>query len=202
MRRRGFRVGICAAVLLSACTSSASAPGQVSSAPVHRSPSPTTTSPGNAFVRTCASSVSGVVSERSWRQSVFAGPLAIVWVRPAARAPASQFGKTAQGYPTGKYLVVVKLNHTVTLSVPSSERGRVSLLYDPSAFTPAGPVSAGEHTVTFAACMRQSQEWAAGTQFNGGIIVAGAQCITLQVTDSQHSFERRLRIPFGEGTCS
>jgi hypothetical protein len=152
------------------------------------------------YLRDCASSVDGGVGSRDIRQSAKVGPLAFVWVRGAEQAPAAFFRRRPGGYPSGKYLVLVRSAEQVTVSVPPSERKVVALVYDPAHFAPFLPVSKGERVVTFRACAGSSSAWEASTQFNGGIVVAGARCVVLDVRPASANRARRLRMPVGRGT--
>src|SRR5438034_1911318 len=118
--------------------------------PVSTSTSSTHSSAATAgYLRDCASSVGGELRSKVIRQVAKAGPLAFVWVRAAERAPAKWFRRRAGGFPSGKYLVLVKNGQQVTVSVPAFEQKTVALLYDPAHFAPFLAVAQGERTVTF-----------------------------------------------------
>src|SRR5207253_998086 len=78
--------------------------------------------------------------------------------------------------PGQKVLLVVAGKTTVRLVIPTSERRRLRLLYDPSSWSPSGlyRLSAGDDASVFQACPDE-------TQFNGGFIVAGPQCARVLV---------------------
>jgi hypothetical protein len=95
-----------------------------------------------------------------------------------------------------KVLVGVATGSTVTLVVPESERGHVSLLYDtPLTLSADGlyTMAEGETHVTFEACD------APDTGFPGEFLVAGPRCAALDV----HLGDEvdRVMLPFGVDDC-
>ena len=192
-------------VALAACT--AEEPAGSTAAP----PAPTTVAstrppagPAGAFVRTCESSVYGDLGD-GWRtQSVVVGPLAFVALRAAATQPAVDFRRWGGRYQGLKALAVVKAGATVTLTVPAAERRHLSLLYDPGAWKEDNQyrLADGDTAVTFQSCQpEQTPLGADGTQFNGGFLVAGARCATLEVSTPQWRTPRRVTVSFGAGRC-
>jgi hypothetical protein len=164
---------------------------------------PLTPSSPAQFVRSCADSVYGRLPAGWKRDSVVAGPIAFVGLRAAAVEPPKYFAHHVGGFGGG--LAVVSPGRVVTVRVPSSEAGRVALLYDPSVFGHSGLYSLlhGEQSVTFQACRFGQSPYPdanGGTVFTGSVIVAGAQCVTLDVTPAGEPM-RQVRIPFGKGTC-
>jgi hypothetical protein len=194
-------------VALAACTAEAPAGRAVGST---AAPSPTTAAPtrppgpAGAFVRTCESSVYGDLGD-GWReQSVVVGPLAFVALRYAARQPAVDFRRRGGRYQGLKALAVVKAGATVTLTVPAAERRHLSLLYDPGAWKEDNRyrIADGDTAVTFQSCPpAQTPLGADGTQFNGGFLVAGPRCATLEVSTPQWRAPRRVTVSFGAGRC-
>ena len=176
-----------------------------SAPPSARAPSPAPTPvavpAATSFTRTCADSVSQSVGAGSWRQSVFAGPLAIVRFRQAAGFLPFALGRQPHGYQPGRYLVAVKQGHKATLSIPASEQAHVALLYNLSTGR-YFQLSAGNVAVNFQACSGSSTSWRRATQFNGGILVDGARCVTLDVRDEATNRRWRITAPFGRGTCA
>jgi hypothetical protein len=193
-----------AAGLAGACTAApASRPGGSSSEPP--AVAPTRLPPPAGVVRTCESSVYGEL-EPGWRRdSVVAGPLAFVSLRQAATWPADQLRKRSGGYPGQKVLAVVETGATVTVTVPAAERRHLALLYDPSAWAPGDnlyQVADGDPVVTFEGCRAGESPYGADTtQFNGGFVVVGARCATLEVSTPTSSRPRRVPISFGAGRC-
>ena len=180
------------AVLLSlafpACTfesaeSTASAPAATTTA---------TAAPQRAFVRTCEMSVYGTLDAPAWRKhSVIAGPLVFYYADQYAEQPASVFAPIAgqSGYYSGqKLLVLVRRDAVATVVVPESQRRYAALLYNPADWNDrnAYRIEDGESAVTFKACKKGETAPVGGplnamTQFNGGLVVAGARCVPLEV---------------------
>jgi hypothetical protein len=160
--------------------------------------------PAGAFVRTCEASVYGDLGG-GWRaQSVVVGPLAFVALRYAARQPAADFRRRGGRYQGLKVLAVVEAGATVTLTVPPAERRHLALLYDPAAWREDNRyrIGDGDTAVTFQSCPpEQTPAGADGTQFNGGLLVAGSRCATLEVSTPEWSRPRRVTVSFGAGRC-
>jgi len=171
-----------------------------SSPPPTPTPLPVATPAATPFTRTCAESVARQVSAASWRQSVIAGPLAIVQFRQAAGFLPVVLGRHPHGYQPGRYLVAVKQGHEVTLSIPASEQAHVALLYNLTSGQ-YFQLSAGNVAVYFQACSGSATSWRQATRFNGGILVDGARCVTIDVRDEATNHRWRIVAPFGRGTC-
>jgi hypothetical protein len=88
--------------------------------------------------------------------------------------------------------------------VPPGERRHVALLYDRSAFNRPQTVANGERAVIFRACPpsagARSGDWAAATQFNGGIVVDSPRCVRLSVR-VRGGPARLIAAPFGPVSC-
>jgi len=169
---------------------------------------------GGRLVRTasvsCASAVfsPGQTWPDRWpaspRQAVVAGPVA--WPDARELASDSGFAPSAFAPHDGLALVVESLvavtdGSLARVGIPASEGERLSLDYtDLQPRTAAGRyrVSDGAQQVTFRACSRGSTE-GPSSLFEGGFIVAGAQCATVDVYADEVAggppIERR--IPFG-----
>ena len=99
-------------------------------------------------------------------------------------------------------LALVRPGAVAQLVVPAAERHVVSLVYRPGADFSTMRVADGDAIVTFHACPSASglgpgiQEW---TQFNGGILVAGARCAKFVV--KSHAGESGFALAFGRRTC-
>jgi hypothetical protein len=207
-RRRRWPSALAAAALavaLAACT--AEAPAGRAAGSTTTPAAPTTAAPpgpAGAFVRACEDSVYGDLGG-GWRaQSVVAGPLAFVALRYAATQPAADFRPRGGRYQGLKALAVVDAGATVTLVVPAAERRHLSLLYDPAAWREDNRyrVADGDTAVTFQSCPpAQLPPGADGTQFNGGFLVAGPRCATLEVSTPQWRAPRRVTVSFGAGRC-
>jgi hypothetical protein len=159
-----------------------------------------TAATSRVFTRSCPTAVYGSLGKftRWSRTSIIVGPVSLVWVREAGSVPRSRFDRPQ----AVKVLALLKQGRSATITVPTSERRRVSLLFDPAGFT-GGPyqVGDGESVAAFRACSGGGDPWGEATQFNGGIIVAGARCVSLDVHVTG-SPTRRVRSPFGRGTCT
>ena len=168
-------------------------------------------------VRTCASRVeSGLFVHgipRGYKRAVIlAGPFALI-ARDYATQARSTFrpvgGHPGRYYPQ-KLLVVVRAAATVTVSVPASQR-RFALLYGRAhwniPYSRGYRLADGERKATFHACAANTPSFVPGkhrpvgkwTEFNGSVIVAGVQCVTLDVRTRRRSWKARLS--FGAGRC-
>ena len=145
--------------------------------------------------RNCGSSVYGDLG-KDWRRkpnTIIVGPIAFPnTFPPDGREPASSFAPVRGRYPGQKVLLVVAGKTTVRLVIPTSERRRLRLLYDPSSWSPSGlyRLSAGDDASAFQACPDE-------TQFNGGFIVAGPQCARVLVYVAPRARPLTARLPFG-----
>jgi hypothetical protein len=185
--------------VVSACTTAGS------SSPPHAVPArPTSAAPPSspaedAFVRTCRSSVYGTLGDGWRRDSVVIGPLAFVGMRLLATAPRKTFDRPV------KVLAVVRAGPAVTVQVTTHEPGAAALLYDPANDNTARDVDGGEEVVRFVPCKPGGSPFerfgASGrtTQFNGGFIVTGPQCVALDVTVRDTASIRRW-VSFGAGS--
>jgi hypothetical protein len=147
-------------------------------------------------LRDCDSSVYGDLPPGWERDSVRAGPLALVGV--ASYPPRYFEPRRSDGrYPRVKVLLAVDNGVTLTLSVPPSERAFVGLSYDRDAPSWAAgwlPVAAGDPAVTFEGCPPGDYPH---TQFNGSVVVAGPRCARLEVHVRGRAEPHALRVPFG-----
>jgi len=165
---------------------------------------PAAAGPAGAFVRTCESSVCGDLGDGWRKQSVVVGPLAFVALRHAATQPAADFRRRGGSYQGLKVLAVVEAGATVTLTVPATERRHLSLLYDPAAWKEDNRyrIADGDTAVTFQSCPPEQTPFGAdGTQFNGGLLVAGSRCATLEVSTPVWRTPQRVTVSIGAGRC-
>lgn len=156
----------------------------------------------SAFQRTCDSSVYGTLT-KNWRSTaVTAGPISWPYLRRSRDIPSDAFRAHHGRHPAMKVLALVRHGAVVEVAVPPREQRQVELLYDGSAFRDSGGyrMGDGEPAVTFHGCAQGQPAMGPGpTQFNGGFILSGARCVTLEVSWGSNS--RRVRIPFGRSTC-
>jgi len=139
-----------------------------------------------------------------WRKDALAaGPIAFLGLG----APAADLAPVEGKYRGLKVLAVVDQGMEVTVSISPPDVGHVALLYDQSAFRDDGlyALSDGDRAVTFQACAEGESPFkrfgvADGpTQFNGGFIVDGPRCVTLEVASSGSL--KQISISFGVGRC-
>ena len=155
-------------------------------------------------MRTCETSVYGDLGP-SWRRTALAAGL-IAFVGPASAgvAPADDFAAVGGKYRSVKALAVVDQGAEVTVSVSAGDRAHAALLYDPSAFSDQGLYSLadGRSAVTFQSCSKGESPYGVEgpTQFNGGLIVDGPRCLTLDVLASREP-SLQLVVSLGAGPC-
>lgn len=132
--------------------------------------------------------------------TLVAGPIAWpVLRRYAASLPAAALAPRDGLALAVKALVGVATGTVVRVSVPTSERTRLSLYYitaDPRNAAGYYRVVDGERDVTFDACA-PGPGVARTTQFAGYFIVAGAQCARIDVYTTASPQPLRRQIPFG-----
>jgi len=146
---------------------------------------------------------------RPYANTIVAGPLAWPGLRyvatdsglPGGAPPPASYAPQ-QGFATAvKALVAVDDGGVVRVSIPATERGRLSLDY--TYIQPRNPnrpdpyrVADGAREVTFRACAPGSND-APSTLYAGGFIVAGAQCARIDIYASVSDPPLRRQIPFG-----
>lgn len=133
--------------------------------------------------------------------------------RDYATEPRSTFAsvpKRPGRYYPQKLLVLVKAGITVTVTVPAPAR-RFALLYGRNhwgiPYSRGYRLADGERRATFHACPAETPSFVPGrhrpvgrwTEFNGSVVVAGAQCVTLDVRTRRRTWKARLS--FGAGRC-
>lgn len=212
LRVDGFLLGV--ALLAAACSSGGQGPQsslEPSTSPAG-APSPSeSSSPGpfpGAFVRTCETSVYGDLG-RGWREDekvVVIGPLAFLYPGGYANAPRKWFIRHGAGYYSQKVLAVVDQGAVMTVAIASPATRVASLLYDPAGFEQGRyEVSDGERAVTFQACPKGDALIGPpnrATQFNGGFIVAGPRCVSLEVWVGNNRTPKYRVLSFGMGDCA
>jgi hypothetical protein len=141
------------------------------------SPSPKT-APG-VFVRACDNSVFGELGQGWKKASVIMGPIAFVGL-PSYRDGPDRFFRSRDGrYPALKVLAVVTGDRVISVSIDHRDTDRVRMMYDPSAWGDRNlfPLEAGDTSTVFGPCLPHRS-----TQFNGGFLVTGRTCATLEVS--------------------
>jgi hypothetical protein len=148
-------------------------------------------------IRGCDTAVFGTLGSDWRRHAVVVGPLAWLGTEGYASEPARHFRDRGGGrYLFQKALIVLEPRALVTVVVPVGERGRLALAYGGS--SPADnlfELSEGEPRWSFRACAD------AETQFNGGFVVAGAQCAVLDISVQGRAEPMQASIGFGR-QCS
>ncbi len=182
-------------VLLMACASPGDRP---TSTDTLRSPavSPSPNAPG-LFVRACDDSVFGELGQGWKKASVIMGPIAFVGLPGYRDGPDRYFRSRHGRYPALKVLAVVTGNGVISVSIAHRDTDRVRMMYDPSAWGDRNlyPLEAGDTTTVFGPCLPHRS-----TQFNGGFLVTGRTCATLEVSIGRQEPLRRL-VSFGGLHC-
>lgn len=85
----------------------------------------------------------------------------------------------------------------VVVSIAERDRAGARLIYDPAEWHGNIALEDGDHTVVFEVCAGEN------SQYNGGFIVAGPRCVTVQVVDQGLGGDPiEVRIPFGVEDCA
>ena len=186
------RVALLASGLVSAVVFSLFACGNDSTQPSGGGP---LKAPEAKTLRGCRTAVYGEIDPKARSEATVAGPLELLAGSDALE-------------PDGvaKVLAVLRAGEAVTLAVPESERGRLSLLYDMSGPGPRRPLrlSDGVSAVRFRACAKgivagTRVKGASESQFNGGFFVRGAHCAPIEVWVEGREEPLRRWLPFGTG---
>jgi len=186
--------------LVVACATAACTHGSAGSAgarPVARSRA------AAAYTRGCGQAVGGTLPARWRRSGVVLGSLALYsFGQVTDRGRTSRLvASTLTPGREVKLLALVRPGAVVTLTVPPAERRVISLAYRPGVIPSA--MAGGDAAVTFHACASQPGEqpgFPGWTQFNGGIVVAGARCARLVVA-SPGSVPASMVLAFGRRSC-
>ena len=162
---------------------------------------PTSSSPAApAYVRACHDSVYGNLGPNWRRGEITLGPVTFVGLRSVESAKPGRFTAKSGTDQGQKVLAVVPNDTRVTISVSPAEH--VALLYDPATFS-AHAVDQGDRAVAFVSCKSGQSPFgaqAAGkpTQFKGGFLVDGPQCVTIEAHVSA-GVTQTTSVPFGRG---
>ena len=216
---------MCSVAVLALAAATAGCGAEPSGAPADRAADETAVMGCQDGGRTTAA-----LTDAERRASVVAGPLTLVYARQHAEQRASAFDsmraslrrliddpssrqrerelarRTLKSTRAGSYGVStirirVSAGRQATLTVPPEHRASVALIYTARARNRENPgapggyrVDDGEDAVTFGACPD------AATEFLGGVVVAGARCVPLQITAPGRPPQQRL-LSFGAGEC-
>jgi hypothetical protein len=165
----------------------------------HRAAGEHLKAPEAETLRDCRTAVYGDIDPMARSEATVVGPLELLAGSDANR-PARAFEPDG----VAKVLAVLRAGEAVTLAVPESERGRLSLLYDLSGPGPRRPLrlSDGVSAVRFRACAKgivagTRVKDASESQFNGGFFVRGAHCAQIEVWVEGREEPLRRWLPFG-----
>jgi hypothetical protein len=162
---------------------------------------PAVSTPPRAYVAPCPSGVSGGLPADYQRSSLVAGPLAIYQARGFARYPARFIAPTRPGgrrFPAFEAAAAIGQGHVVTIAVAPEDRPHLAFLFDPRAWAHADEgyrVADGTPAVTFRGCT------APFTQYQGGFVVDGPRCATLEAWIDRATAPVRRVVSFGSGDC-
>ncbi len=197
----GAFVGAMLVGVAAGCSTSSSTATTIGPNPPPVAPIPTAAV--REMTRACDAAVGGHLPAGWMASSIRSGPL-VLWAFGAVGhgGHVSNLASSALR-PVGyvKALAVVEPGAVVTLSVPAAEQKRISLAYAMGQ-SPAR-VSGGYAQVTLKACAQPTgggagfQGW---TQFNGGLVAAGAQCAVLDVQPSGEA-KRQMVVALGKAHC-
>jgi hypothetical protein len=162
--------------------------------------------PPAPVVRGCDRHHSGVgfggIGREALRQSLRVGPIAL---GALGTVKLSQFPERRVGqqrfYPL-ESIAVVNAGSVVTVAVPESQRGFAALIYDQDKFRPDGRyrVNDLDFVVRFEAC-RDPRFNHGISQFDGGVVVAGPRCFTLDFYIAGRRAKVSRRVP-ANGPCA
>jgi hypothetical protein len=149
------------------------------------------------FVRACNDSVFGELGQGWKKVSLIMGPIAFAGLRTYRDGPDRFFRSRNGRYPPLKVLAVVTGDRVISVSIAHRDTHRVRMMYDPSAWGNRNlyPLDAGDTTTVFGPCLPHRS-----TQFNGGFLVTGRTCATLEVSIGGEEPLRKL-VSFGALSC-
>ena len=133
----------------------------------------------------------GGVSKEALRASLRIGPIALGSLRVLKRSqlPAARTGQR-RFYPI-ESIAVINAGATVTVAVAPADRGHAGLIYDQSKFRSDGRyrIADLDDVVRFEACADPTFNYGY-SQFDGGFVVAGRRCFSLDVYVNGHRYRR------------
>ncbi len=130
----------------------------------------------------------GGVTTESRREALHVGPIALGGLGIFKRA---QLEVARQRVGLIESIAVVKAGATVTVAVPVAERNYVGLIYDKSKFREDGTYRVKDlnWVVRFEACTDPTFNYGY-SQFDGGIVIAGGRCFSLDFYFNGRRFRR------------
>jgi hypothetical protein len=192
LRRRPVSVGLVPVVVAAVLAGCSSGSHPSSNAQVTSAALPT---------RTCGTGVSGAL-QRGWRSSTIRAGSVWIYFWGAVRngghtgvLPASRFAAVSPGEFNGwKTMVIVPAGHSVIVRVASASLPRLRLAFQLPESAPSR-LAEGQVADRFVPCS------SGRTYFNGGLIVAGAQCARLEVS-GRTATPVRLVVALGRHHCA
>lgn len=152
---------------------------------------------GADVVRTCRTSGKGGVSARSYADSLVVGPIALGSLGNATDDVLPNRPPQSSSFPAVESIAVLRAGSSVTVAIPSRERPFVGFIYDTRKFRDDGLYRIGEldHVVRFVACTDRRFNGGV-SQFDGGIVVDGPRCVSLEfhIDSSARVVRRRVGI--------
>lgn len=160
-------------------------------------------------VRDCASRVEGRRLTPEPREDLVAGPIVFYglreWGRAAEANPSEAFRSRADEYAPIKTITDVPADSVVTVAVAPADQQRAALVYrwrgGRRVF--GFRLSEGQRIVQFRSCPADHRRFRGRgrvgprTQYNGGFLFAGPQCLHLDVFTKGRRNPRRYVVPIG-----
>ncbi len=151
------------------------------------------------FVRSCGNGVGfGGVTRYSRSQALDVGPLSLGALGTLTMASLDVPRPGQMRFGALEDIAVIKPGAVVTVAVPRSERSFLGLIYDPAKFREDGSyrIRDLDWVVRFEACKNPRFNHGL-SQFDGGIVIAGRRCFTLDFYIRGQSGHTWRRLPRG-----
>jgi len=133
----------------------------------------------------------GGLSKQAFRASLRVGPIALGSLRVLKRSqlPATRAGQ--RHFYSIESIAIVDAGAIVTVAVSPSDRDHVGLIYDESKFRSDGlyRIADLDDVVKFEACADPTFNHGY-SQFDGGFVVAGRRCFSLDIYVEGHRYRR------------
>jgi hypothetical protein len=153
------------------------------------------------FVRGCDTAGYGGLSKISSQQALYVGPISLGSLGTLQLSQLDTARPAQVRFGVIESIAVIRAGAAVTIAVPAFERRYVGLLYDHSKFRNDGTYQIRDldWAVRFVAC--KDRHFNRGvSQFDGGMVVAGRRCFTLDFYIAGQTLAIRRRIPV-HGRC-